>query len=262
MEITENKKFYSHAAISITTFFGGPLAAGILIRQNYLNIDKDEQGRNALILGIISTVLIFTGIFMLPDKIFEAIPNTLIPTLYTAIIYFIVEKTQGNLLTTHKEKGGEFYSGWKAAKIGLLSLIAIFIGIFLSGFIMGDLSKEADFDAESYDNGLSTFFENETASLKILQSFSNNNIDYLKEEVKKSIVLWEENKSIINELNQIKNLPNELLVQNEKLLTYCELRIEHFQLISKSLDEETEEYTEQIKSIGKQIEKILKDIEP
>ncbi len=31
----EGKKKYSQRAISITTYFGGPLATGILIRMNY-----------------------------------------------------------------------------------------------------------------------------------------------------------------------------------------------------------------------------------
>ncbi len=258
----ENKKFYSQRAISITTFFGGPIAAGILMRQNFLNSGKEKQATNSLFLGIISTVLIFSSIFVLPDYINEKIPDAIIPAIYTIIIYWIVEKTQGNVLKTHKENNGEFYSAWKAAKIGAISMIAILFTIFSVAFIAGDLSNtEPDFDTEFYTKGINTFFENETASLKVLQSYNTDNIDYLKKEINKSVVLWRENKIIIEAISKIENLPVELSVQIETLKEYSNLRIEHFELILKSLNEDTDKYAKQIQNIGLRIEKKIKELE-
>jgi len=54
----ENKKFYSQRAISISTYFGGSLSAGILIRENYRSLGKDKKGIYALIIGIITTTSI------------------------------------------------------------------------------------------------------------------------------------------------------------------------------------------------------------
>ena len=261
-DIKENKKFFSQRAISITTYFGGPLAAGILIRENYKSLEKEKQGINALIIGIVSTILVFVGLFSIPENIIDKIPNALIPLIYTGIIYLIVEKIQGKELKFHKKNNGEFYSGWKAAGIGAISLGIILASIFLVAFIAGDLSKtEPNFDAESYDNGLSTFFENETSSLKVLQSFETENIDYLKNEVNKSIVLWKENKTIIDNISEIENLPIELSVQNEKLKKYCDLRIEHFELISKALNEDTDKYANQIQNVGLKIENIINELQ-
>ena len=180
--------------------------------------------------------------------------------IYTGIIFLIVNKTQGKELKLHKENNGEFYSAWKAAKIGAISMIAILFTIASVAFISGDLSKtEPDFDAESYDKGLSTFFENETSSLKVMQLFETESTNYLENEVNKSIVLWKENKTIIENISRIENLPNELLDQNEKLLKYCDLRIEHFELISKALNEDTDIYTNQIHDIGKKIDNFVVD---
>jgi len=257
----ESKKFYSQRAISITTFFGGPLAAGILMRQNYLNVDKEKQAKNALFIGIVSTILIFGGLFALPENIIDKIPNAIIPAIYAGIIYLIIEKTQGKELKSHKENNGEFYSAWKAAKIGAISLVAIFFSIATVAFIAGDLSKSApDFDTESYDKGLLTFSENETASLKVLQSFETESSNHLKNEVNKSIGVWKENKTIVENISNIENLPKELSVQNEKLKKYCDLRIEHFELILKTLNEDTDKYTSQIQSVGIKIENIIKEL--
>ena len=253
----EYKKFYSQRAISITTYFGGPLAAGILIRENYKNLGKDKQGINALIIGIVSTFLIFAGLFAIPENIIEKVPNAFIPLIYTGIIYLIVEKIQGKELKSHKENNGEFQSAWKAAGIGAFSLVLI----AAVAFIAGDFFKtEPDFDAETYDEGLSTFFENETASVKIFQSFETEDIEYLKKEVKKSITIWKENKAILENSNRITNLPNELVEQNRILNEYCDLRIKHFELILKTLTEDTDQYTHQLQNIGLEIENKIKEL--
>ena len=99
----ENKKLYSQRAIGIATYFGGPLAAGILIRKNFINLNKERQGLNALIIGIISTFILFAGIFSIPENIIDKIPNALIPLVYTGIIYLIVEAIQGKDLKEFKE---------------------------------------------------------------------------------------------------------------------------------------------------------------
>jgi hypothetical protein len=123
-------KLYSQRVISIATFFGGPLSAGILVRQDFINLGKDDYGNYSLIIGIVSTILIFLGIFSLPEHIIDKIPNVLIPAIYTGIIYFIIEKLQGSELAIHKNNNGEFYSGWKAAGIGAICMIILMTGIF------------------------------------------------------------------------------------------------------------------------------------
>ena len=257
----ENIKFYSQRAISITTYFGGPLAAGILIRENYKSLDNEKYGINALIIGIVSTILIFAVIFSVPENIIDKIPEALIPLIYTGIIYLIVEKIQGKELKSHKENNGEFYSGWKAARIGAISLVIILAGIFSVAFIAGDLSKtEPGFDTALYNKEINTFFKNETSSLKVLQSFETENINYLIKEINKSVVLWKENKTIIDNISNIENLPIELSGQIEILKEYCDLRIEHFEIILKALNEDTDKYIKQIQNVGLKIEKKIEEI--
>jgi len=257
----EPKKLYSQKAISITTFFGGPLAAGILMRQNFLNIEKEKQGTNALFIGIVTTILLFGGLLALPEHIIDKIPNAIIPAIYAGVIYLIVEKTQGKELKSHKENNGEFYSAWKAAKIGAISLIAILFTIASVAFIAGDLSNtEPNFDAEAYDNGLSKFFENEELTIKVFQHFETGDVDYIIKEVNKNLILWKENRLIIDRIDKINNLPEELRIQNSKLRTYCDLRIEHFDLILKTFIEDTDKYSSQIQVIGQKIDLIIEEL--
>ena len=88
----DEKKFYSQKGISIATYFGGPLAAGYLVKKNYETLGQPESGKKALIIGIISTILLFVGIFSIPKSIIDKIPSALIPLIYTGLIYLIVEK--------------------------------------------------------------------------------------------------------------------------------------------------------------------------
>ena len=91
----ETKKFYSQRAITIATFFGGPLAAGYLIKKNYEALSEPDIAKRSHIIGITSTIILFGGLYSLPEKIIDNIPNTIIPILYSAVIYLIVEKLQG-----------------------------------------------------------------------------------------------------------------------------------------------------------------------
>jgi len=258
----EAKKFYSQRAISITTFFGGPLAAGILMRQNYLNLGKDKAGLNSLFLGVISTIFICAGLIALPDATIDKIPSQLIPFIYTGIIFFIVEKTQGKKLKEHKENKGEFYSGWKAAKIGALSLVAIIATVATVAFFTGDLSNtEPDFDAETYDNGLEQFFINEETSMQVFNDFETEPLNYLIKEVNNNIELWKENKEIIDNIDQIENLPQEFIDQDKLLRDYSLLRIEHFELILKAIGEDTDKYNPQIEAVGSRIDMIIDELD-
>lgn len=255
----ETNKLFSQRAIAIATYFGGPAAAGYLVKKNYESYDQSEKGKKAFIIGIISTFVIFAGIFSIPEQIIDKIPNALIPAIYTGIIYLIVEKIQGQWLKEHKESGGEFYSGWKATGIGAIFMVILLAMIAGTAFIAGDLSKP-DFDATTYDTEVAKFVENENQSLAVFNVINTAEPQYLIKEFSKGIVLWKENKEIVNRLNSIENLPSELLAQNKKLLKYCDLRIQHNEIIVKAISEETDKYVSEIDRIGIEINKILEEL--
>jgi hypothetical protein len=246
---TKDLKFYSQKAIGIATFIGGPLAGGYLIRENYLSLDKPGEGKKSLIIGLTSTVLLFTCIFMIPESIIDKVPNQILPAIYTGIIYLIVEKIHGTILNQHKENGNEFYSGWNAAGIGFISLIILFIGIFGYAYLSPDREGYVKYDTE-----IAEFTKNETESLVFYDRINTQTRNSLIQELDNTTIpKWKENIKIIKDLNNIENLPSDLLEQNLILLKYSELRLKAFNLFKKAISEHTEKYTQELEQIHKEI---------
>lgn len=119
--LTENGdlKLYSKKAIGIATFIGGPLAAGYMMRQNYINLNNFRDGNRALTIGIVTTILLFAALFALPEEIMNKIPNYILPAIYTGIVYLIVERLQGFALNQHEEAGRNFIPVGKLQELDL-----------------------------------------------------------------------------------------------------------------------------------------------
>ncbi|WP_103072336.1 hypothetical protein [Aquimarina sediminis] len=250
---TEKIKLYSSKAIGGATFLGGPLAAGYMIGENFKALDKPNEGKNALIIGILSTIILFTGMFMIPENIIDKIPRQLIPITYTGIIWGIVEWKQGDILKLHKENGNSFFSGWRAAGIGFISLLILLIGIF--GYVFLGTDNEI---YDKYDTELSVFSKNEEETLVFYDHINTESDDSLIKELEtNTIPKWKENIEIINKTNNFENLPSELLQQNKILLKYAELRLESFELFKKAIEEDTDKYTQQLNRIHKEIDEQL-----
>ncbi len=253
---TKDIKLYSSKSISGATFFGGPLVAGYLIGENFKALNKPVQGRNSLIIGIIATIILFGGIFMVSEQIIDKIPRQLIPLIYTGIIWAIVEWKQGSILKIHKENGNSFFSGWRAAGIGLISLIILFIGIFGYSFLSSD-----DEVYKKYDTQMAIFLKNETESLVFYDNLNIKPDFVLINELDNDVIpKWKENLKIIEQTNQIKGLPSELKKQNELLLKYCELRMKGFELFRKAISEGTDKYSMELNQIHSEIDEQLKKL--
>jgi hypothetical protein len=253
---TKDLKFYSQKAIGIATFIGGPLAAGYLIRENYLTLNKPDEGKKSLIIGIISTIILFGGIFIIPESILDKVPNQILPLIYTGIIYLIVEKIHGQILNKHKENKNEFFSGWRAAGIGLISLVVLSIGIFGYVFLSPD-----DAEHEIYNTQLTEFSKNETNTLVFYDKINTETSYSLLQELdNNTIPKWKENIEIITKANDLENLPSELLQQNITLLKYAELRLKAFKLFKKAINEDTEKYSQELEQIHSEINEQLEKL--
>lgn len=255
----QTRKFYTQWAISVATYFGGPLAAAYLVKKNYDSLDQTENGKKALVIGIVSTLLLFAGIFSIPEPVIDKIPRALIPLVYTALIYWIVEKLQGPALKQHKETGGEFHSGWKAAGVGAISMLIILVTIGSIAFIAGDLSA-TDFDTVTYNKESEKFQENEKKALAVFDVIETQTSDYLIKELNAGTNLWKQNIAIVKGLEKIKNLPDEMLDQNALLLKYCELRIKYNDMLIKAISENTDKYLSEIEKVGSEINKVLSNL--
>lgn len=254
---TKDIKLYSSKSITSATFLGGPLAAGYLISENFKALNKEDLGRKSLIIGITATILLFAGMFMLPENIIDKIPSQLIPLIYTGIIWGIVEWNQGEILKAHKENGNSFFSGWKVALISFISFLIIGIPIFTIIYLE---SKNPSYI--TYDSKIAEFSQNEAESLTFYNNiYDKDKFQLLSELNSKVIPKWEKNIDIIKGLDTIHDLPTEFLNQNKVLLKYSELRLEAFLLIKKAILEDTDKYEEQINMLNKKIDLELKKLE-
>lgn len=251
---TKDITFYSQKAIGIATFIGGPIAAGYLIRENYKALDETEKGNNILIISIIATIALFALIFSIPEHIIDKIPKVIIPAIYTSTIVFWVEQTFGATFKQHEENKYTFFSRWRAAGIGAVSLLILGIGIF--GYIYVSTDAEAE---NLYYAKMEKFGKNEEESLAFYSLLSTeSNFSLILELNDNVIPKWKENIEIIKETSVIENLPNELVAQNEKLLRYCELRLEAFETFKKALSEDGNTYDTELSFLHAQIDEQLK----
>lgn len=184
------------------------------------------------------------------------IPSTIIPAIYTGIIYLIVEQLQGQTLKTHKEKNGQFYSSWKAAGVGAICMVFLLAGIFGYSYITPD-----EFDTTKYDNGIAEFQRNEEKALTLFTLLETTDTKQAADFIQNTgIPTWQKNMQILDELNSIVRLNQKFKDQNGVLREYCQLRIESYQLIGKSITDNTNEYDHQIEDIDKRIEEVLKQL--
>lgn len=246
-------KLYSKKAIGIATFLGGPLGAGVLMRQNYLNIGAEDVAKRTLLISIVGTIMLFTIIFTLPDSIIDKIPNSIIPAIYTLIIYFIVERLMGSTLEVHERENGVFYSSWKAAGIGITCGLVLLAGLFSYAHLAPD-----DFDTQTYDAGMERFQQNENEALSLFSNLETWSVPRSLRFIDETgIPAWQDNIQILNQLDTITGLYPEFKHQNKVLREYCELRIESYKLLKKALSENTTEYDRAIFAIRDRINELL-----
>ena len=237
----EKFKLYSQKAIIIATFFGGPVAAGILIRKNSLNLGREKEGLIALIIGITSTIILIVSVFWTSDPIIDKVANTLIPPIYMLIIAVIVDKIYGQILKKHKEENNEFYSNWRAAGIGFACSIVIFGGAFTYAYFAPD-----DWDYETYNYEITKVDNNLVEATEFFNIEFRNPSEALYFIEHKGIPKLKENIEILDEISTIEDMPDFFQKQIELLREYCMLRIETYELISKAVLNETSEYDEKI----------------
>lgn len=254
---TKEIQLYSSRAIAGATYLGGPLAAGYMIAENFRVLNQPSQGKTALILGIISTLLLFIVLISLPEHVINRIPNALIPVVYTAIIWSIVEQKQGKILADHKKNGNAFYSGWRAAGIGFVSLL------ILSACIIGYVFLSTDTASfEQYDSEIAIFIANEEATMTFYEHIDTESTFNLLQELKNTVIpKWKDNIDIIKRLDQQAELPEELAEQNKLLLKYAELRLETFELFQIAIADGSDLYNEELDRLHSEIDETVTQME-
>lgn len=254
--ISEATSLYSKTAVVISTYIGGPVAAGVLFRRNFINLGKEDYGKNALLIGIAAAVVLIFGIFSVPEEVFDRIPDPVIPALYTGLAYLIIERMQGQALRDHSENNGRFYSIWRAVGIGVINMLVLLAVIVSLVFLTTE-----DFNYAKYDDGIAEFAENEGLALELFTLIETADDHQITDFISNTgIPAWQRNLQILDEMDQLEGIYEELRKQNEILREYCLLRIESYQLIGKAIAEDSLVYDQQIENIHKRIDDVLEKL--
>jgi hypothetical protein len=122
---------FSVKAISIGTFLGGPLAAGVLAAVNFRRLGRKHAAWSALGVGLLASVVLFGGLLALPAEVVDRIPSALLPAFYVPLAGLWVNRAQGAQIKAILDTGaGRKASGWSTAGISLGSLV-LTLGAFL-----------------------------------------------------------------------------------------------------------------------------------
>ncbi len=166
---------YTPRSILTATFFGTPLAAGILLRKNFIKLGRIKAGKISLLSCIAFTLLIFITTLLIPDEIMSKIPGVLVSALYTSVVSLIITFFQKDDLVKHGKSGGSFYPAWRGLRTGVASLIIAFLLVFSAAvayeFMIPSMSEE---DINRYNAKMDSLQYNEGKALELYTYLDNN----------------------------------------------------------------------------------------
>lgn len=112
----------------MAAFFGGPIAAGYVIADNFKSFGEQDKVFTTWLSTILVTILIVALAVFMPG--IEKVPGFFIPILYGAIASFTVQRFQSEKIKKHNLNGGRFYSVGRVILISVIGFV-ITIGVFL-----------------------------------------------------------------------------------------------------------------------------------
>jgi len=142
-----NGKIFKDKAFGVGIFLGGPLVAGYLFSENFKTFGQTEKVKPTWIISIFVTILIFGGVFLIPENI--KIPNQLIPIVYTAIAYGLFHKLQSERATQHINSGGLIYGWGRVIGIGVIGLLITILPIFAIAYTY-DTVEQTNITTKTY----------------------------------------------------------------------------------------------------------------
>lgn len=113
------KKVYKENHIYLATFFGGPLAAGYMISENFKTFPDQQKAKTTIVVTIVGTIMIFTLAILLSDTI--RIP-IIIPLIYSFGARGLTLHYQGAGIKHILDSGGEYHKSGRVLAIAVISL--------------------------------------------------------------------------------------------------------------------------------------------
>ena len=133
--IATTTPLFTSGSVAVASFFGCPLAGGIILAKNYRRMGQPAHATQALTLSCVATLVLFATFSAIPDD--ANLPTG--PFLWLQVwgMYAIAKAKQGRSVEGHRFAGGAIASRWRAAGIGLLVSIGMVALVFLFALFIG-----------------------------------------------------------------------------------------------------------------------------
>lgn len=249
------EKLYSDKSISLGAFLGGPLAAAILLRRNFLNLKNEKAALYAVIIGTLATLVIIGVAFAFPTDEYDTLLRVLIPAFTVGLSALITEKTMGKQIARQKEVENGFYSSWKAAGVALVTLV-ILLGCLLAVAFYEEVQNSEVFS--KLEKLEEEFSENENRALKLNSILENE--EYYKIDrfvTLTGIPAWQKNLQLLEDF-RIQSDPEGLFEEQISYYeNYCNLRIRQFELYRTLTRNDTTENIEKLRKVEEELQELL-----
>jgi len=110
-----------------------------------------------------------------------------------------------------------------------------------------------------YESNMKSFVSMESMALEIYTLRADDPKEEKLSRVKRGLYYWNENIKLLHDLNKLK-LPEQFYDRDNKLIEYCNIRIKMYNLIYKSIDENTDKYNEEIKTDAAEIAVLINEV--
>jgi len=139
---------------------------------------------------------------------------------------------------------------------------AIFLVAILSFGVLFMAYKSIRNDIGEYDKRIKDFVDYENMALDFYRMPETAPKEQRLAEIKdRGIYYWGESLKLLKDLDKL-NLPDVVHERDAKLIAYCQLRLQSYELIYKTIEEGTSQYQQKIDSINVKIEGIVNSLKP
>lgn len=138
-----------------------------------------------------------------------------------------------------------------------VTILALTVLILFGSYAVVSTSSN---DMVKYEEEMQKFVLMEETALNIF-SLPDNTTDeeYIKALKENGFRLWEKSLNLIQQVDQL-DLPDAVHLRNSKLIEYCKLRKESYELVYQMIIEQTDIYDAQIETLNVKIEAIIKEL--
>lgn len=142
----------------------------------------------------------------------------------------------------------------KVSTIVVSSLLVIGSSLFVYQKLPNDLKK--------YDSLMNDFVSSERLALEVYSLPSNTPTEKILYNIKdRGLYYWNECLTILKSCEEL-DLPLELRHRNKKIKEYCELRIKYYELLYKSISENSDQYNPQLEEYDQLLQAKINELNP